>query len=59
MLITEWNTDEAKKVWYEEGREERDEEIVKNALAKGYTLDTIHDITGLDIEIIRDIQARQ
>ena len=59
MLITEWNTDEAKKVWYEEGREERDEEIVKNALAKGYPLDTIHDITGLDMETIRNIQAKQ
>jgi len=22
MLITEWNTEEAKQVWYEEGREE-------------------------------------
>jgi len=63
MLITEWNTDEAKKVWYEEGVEKgiekRDEELVKNALAKGYPLDTIHDITGLDMETIRNIQARQ
>jgi hypothetical protein len=59
MLITEWNTDEAKKVWYEEGGEEEREKIVKNALAKGYPLDTIHDITGLDMETIKSIQARQ
>jgi len=59
MLITEWNTDEAKKVWYEEGGEEEREKIVKNALAKGYPLDTIHAIIGLDMETIRDIQARQ
>jgi hypothetical protein len=59
MLITEWNTDEAKKVWFEEGGEEERERIVKNALAKGYPLDTIHDITGLDMETIRNIQSRQ
>jgi predicted transposase YdaD len=56
MLITEWNWDDAKKVWHEEGREEgreeSREEIARNALAKGVPVELIHDITGLDIETI-------
>jgi hypothetical protein len=56
MLLTEWNIDEAKAVWQEEAREEaweeRGEAIAKNALAKGLPLDTISEITGLDIDTI-------
>ena len=55
MLLTDWNTEEAKEVWYEEGREEKAMEIARNALAKGLSLETIHDITGLDMETIRNI----
>jgi hypothetical protein len=51
MLITEWNWDDAKKVWYEEGREE----IARNALDKGIPVELIHDITGLDIETIKGL----
>jgi len=29
MLLTEWNTEEAKEVWFEEGREEGREEVRK------------------------------
>jgi len=61
MLLTEWNTEDALAVRFEEGietgREERDREIVQNALAKGLPIEMIHDITGLDMESIRDIQA--
>jgi len=57
MLLTEWNIEDAKEVWCEEAREEGlkegREEIARNALAKGYPLDTIHDITGLDMEAIK------
>ena len=57
MLITEWNTEEAKEVWYEEGMEEGmergREEVAKNALKKGLSVEMIHDITGLDTETIR------
>ena len=35
------------------------ETTARNALAKGYPLETIHDITGLDIEKIKNIQAQQ
>jgi predicted transposase/invertase (TIGR01784 family) len=84
MLITEWDTEEAKQVWYEEGREEGREEgleeglekgleqglekglergrenerieIARNALAKGVPLELIKDITGLDMDTLRNMQ---
>jgi predicted transposase YdaD len=62
MLITEWDTEEAKAAWYEEGMEEGmekgREEIARNALSRGISLEVIHDITGLDIEAIKNIQNR-
>jgi hypothetical protein len=57
MLLTEWNLEEAKVAWYEEGREERDMEIVRNAFVKGIPLKMIHEITGLKMEVIQNIQA--
>jgi len=61
MLLTEWNLEEAIAVnredAWEEGREEGREEIARNALSKGLPLDVIHDITGLDIQVIQNIQA--
>ena len=41
----------------QEGREEREMEIARNALAKGATPDFVQEITGLDIDAIRNIQA--
>ena len=32
-------------------------EIAQNALAKGLTVDVIHDITGLDVETIKGLSA--
>jgi hypothetical protein len=57
MLLTEWNLEEAKIAWHEEGREEGLEKVARNALAKGLPLDVIHEITGLDIHAIQNIQA--
>jgi predicted transposase YdaD len=57
MVLTEWNLEEAKVAWHEEGREETQGKIARNALAKGLSLDIIHDITGLDIQAIQNIQA--
>jgi hypothetical protein len=73
MLLTEWNTEDALAVRFEEGweggmekgweggreegREEREMEIARNALAKGLQLEMIQEITGLDIDAIRNIQA--
>jgi len=64
-MLLEWNTEEAiaanrEDAWEEgreEGRGERNMEIARNALAKGIPLDVIHEITGIDIEAIRNIQA--
>ena len=46
MLITEWNIEEAKEVWFEEGFEEgfeRGREEVLALLSKGYTLEAIRE----------------
>jgi len=34
------------------------EQTARNALAKGYALELIHDITGLDIQTIKTLQAQ-
>jgi len=61
MLYTEFNLDDALAVRYEEGWEGGEEnkavEIAKNALAKGLTIEFVNEITGLDIDTIRDLQA--
>jgi hypothetical protein len=65
MLLTEWNWDDAKEVWHEEGREEgreegaeeRAEEIARNALAKGFSPEEVSGFTGLDMETVRGLEA--
>ena len=57
MLMMEWNLDDALSVRYEEGIEQGTIEVARNALAKGLPLDTIHEITGLDLLAIQNIQA--
>ena len=59
MLITEWKMEDALAVRYEEGQEDERENIARNALAKGIPVELIHDITGLDIETIKTLQAGQ
>jgi hypothetical protein len=60
MLLTEWNMDDALAVRFEEGREEGREEsretVARNALAKGASVEFIHDITGLDLETIKNFR---
>ena len=51
----------AKKEGKLEEKLERDKEELenaRNALAKGYPLETIHDITGLDIETLKNLTPR-
>ena len=65
MLLTEWNTEEAKEVWYEEGHEKGLEEghekgrieVAKNALAEGASVEFIKKITGLDLETIKRLNG--
>ena len=63
MLMTEWNLDDALAVRFEEGIEEgieRSQEIIAlNLLAKGSTPEFVSEITGLDMDAIKNIQAGQ
>jgi predicted transposase/invertase (TIGR01784 family) len=71
MLLTEWNWDDAlavsKEEGWEEGREEgreegevrKAEEIAKNALIEGASVEFIRRITGLDPETIRNLSLSQ
>jgi predicted transposase/invertase (TIGR01784 family) len=43
----------------EKGREEDRKDVARNALVKGLSLDLIHEITGLDIDTITNLQIRQ
>jgi predicted transposase/invertase (TIGR01784 family) len=59
MLMTEWNWDDALAVRYEEGREEgREKNMIitaQRAIEKGLPFDMIHEITGLDLETIKNL----
>jgi len=54
MLLTEWNWDTAKKVW----QEENSEEIARNALAEGASVDFVQKITGLSLDAIERLNSR-
>jgi predicted transposase/invertase (TIGR01784 family) len=70
MLMTEWNWDDALEVAREDGLEEgiergREEGLVtgiefaaRNALAKGIPVQTVQEITGLDLNAIEAIKAK-
>jgi len=60
MLTTEWNWDTAKRVWQDEAREEGlsqgREEIARNALEEGASVDFVQKITGLSLDEIRRLK---
>jgi hypothetical protein len=72
MLLTEWNIEDAKKVWFEEGMEEGwekgmekgiekgmekgMEKVARNALAEGISIEFVNKITGLNEETLRHMQ---
>jgi predicted transposase/invertase (TIGR01784 family) len=58
MLMTEWNWDDALEVRYEDGKEDEREEIAKNALAEGASIEFVQKITGLDMETVSSLAAR-
>ena len=69
MLFAEWNQEEALAVHYaegleegmekgiEKGREEGLKETAIKALSKGFSIEVIQSITGLDDETIRSLEA--
>jgi len=58
MLLTEWNWDDALAVACEEGREEERIVIARNLLVKGSTPEFVSEITGLDLEIVNELQVQ-
>jgi predicted transposase/invertase (TIGR01784 family) len=53
MLTDEWNWEEAKEVWYEEGIEKGREQVertARNLLAMGMAIDDIAQATELPVE---------
>jgi predicted transposase/invertase (TIGR01784 family) len=61
MLLTEFNMDDAKRVWQEEAREEGIEKGIektaKAALAKGLSVSDVADITGLGEEKVKKLKT--
>jgi len=67
MILEDWNTEEAIAFAREEGREDGREEgraeawkeskqtIARNALARGSTPEFVHEITGLDLKTIQEL----
>jgi predicted transposase YdaD len=59
MLLTEWNLEDAQKVWYEEGREEGREEVLfsiaQNLVKLGFPIETIITATQLDPEKVKTL----
>jgi predicted transposase YdaD len=62
MLFGEWKLEDALVVEREEGlergREENREEVAKNALTKGASVEFISEITGLSTEAIQSLANR-
>ena len=58
MLFEEWDIEKAKEIWYEEAQETERENIARNALAEGATLEFVHKITGLDVEAIKSLRTK-
>jgi len=59
MLFTEWNWDDALAVRFDEGREEERISIARNALAKNTSLEFVSDITGLDVDTLKELQTER
>ncbi|MDR1257095.1 MAG: Rpn family recombination-promoting nuclease/putative transposase [Spirochaetaceae bacterium] len=62
MLLTEWKWEDALQVRWEEGkeegREERDMVIARNALSEGASPEFVRKITGLDLQTITQLAAQ-
>ncbi|MDR2521173.1 MAG: Rpn family recombination-promoting nuclease/putative transposase [Spirochaetaceae bacterium] len=52
MLITEWDTEEAKEVWYEEGLEKERETTIKSLLRFGMRHEKIAGILNLPLAVV-------
>ena len=50
--------EDALSVRFNEGREEGREEAARNALAEGVPIELICKITGLDMEVVKELQVK-
>ena len=57
MLILDWNMEDALTVSREEGREEGLMQTARNALLKGYPINAVQEITGLDMQTLTNISG--
>ena len=56
MIFAEFNLEEAKEVWFEEGMEKGKEEIARNLLERGcYSVEEVSDIARLPVERVRTL----
>ena len=58
ILNMEWNMDDAKRVWIEEAKETRSEEIAEKMLLKNKSLDEIIEFSGLSKEKVLELKIK-
>ena len=63
MLALEWNLDDAKQAWFEDGLEQgeifRAEKIAVKMLRKGKPIMEIHELTELPLQRIRELEEKE
>ena len=55
MLDLQWNFEDAKKAWFQEGENKGIESVALNLIDMGMALDKIHEATKLSIEKIKEL----
>ncbi len=55
LLDLQWNFEDAKKAWFQEGRDEERYSIALNLLNMGMSLEKIQEATELSIEKIKEL----
>ena len=55
MLALQWNIDDAKKAWFQDGKDEKSEEIAIKMLRKGRDFEEIQEFTDLPIKRIQEL----
>ena len=57
MLALQWNIDDAKKAWFQDGKDEKSEEIAIKMLRKGKDFEEIQEFTDLPIQRIQELAS--
>ena len=59
MLALQWNIDDAKKAWFQDGKDEKSEEIAIKMLRKGKDFEEIQEFTDLSMQRIQELADSQ